>query len=203
MEHNTITELTSLLNNIESAKTEFEKWQSKHHTIVQDRLQWVRQGNRDVDQYNSAEKAAHAAKEPGLDTLPAVVAARKRLDAAKQELREAQAAVADAEGNGTPLSNYIDALSNAETLISGLAAGAARQRKLELMESVFGTTNSDRLSRDAMNNIRFRPEVAKLEAFRYTSRLDGLDGAIGEAKLASTHASIVDAAGRLKALLAK
>jgi len=203
MERNTITELTNLLTSLESAKAEFEKWQAKHPTIVQDRLQWVRQGNREVDQYNSAEKAAHAAKEPGLGTLPSVVAARKRLDAAKQELREAQAAVADAEAAGTPLSNYIDALSNAETLISGLAAGAARQRKLELMESVFGTTNSDRLSRDAMNNIRFRPEVAKLEAFRYTKRLDGLDGAIGEAKLASTHASIADAAGRLKSLLSE
>src|SRR3982074_2451687 len=98
-----LTELNAVLDNLEEARESFEKWNANHPHIVAERLDWVRKGNKSVDSYNEADQIDHRSREPGLSSIPAIIDARKRVEAAKVELREAQADLVEVESPGTPL----------------------------------------------------------------------------------------------------
>jgi hypothetical protein len=197
------SELNDVLTSLEAAREEFEAFQAVHPHIVNERLAWVREGNKSLDSYNEADQSEHRSREPGLASLLEVAAARSRVEAAKIELHAAQANLVEVESNGTPLGRYLQALGMAESSVTGLAASAARERKAELLESTFGTRDDWRLSREATDAIKFKPEVAKLESFRYRGVIAGQGEAVSSAQLTVAYDGVVDAAIRLRDLLAE
>jgi hypothetical protein len=57
------------------------------------------------------------------------------------------------------------------------------------------------LSREATDVIRFRPEVARLESFRYQGFIAGKSEAVTDERLSAAYSSVVEAFGRLRNLI--
>jgi len=198
-----ITELNEIISNLEESRQAFEKWQANHPHIVNERLAWIREGNKSLNLYDPDDAAYHRSSEPGLASLPDVAKARKRVEAAKVELREAQADLIEVESNGTPLSSYLKDLSLAESSVSGLASSAARQRMLDLMDEHFGTRDDFRLSKEASASIRMHPSVARLSSFRFYGTLAGRGEAVTAIELSQAHKSVSEALGNLRNLISE
>jgi hypothetical protein len=165
-----LSQLNDVLVNLEDAREQFEKWQAEHPYIVNERLAWIREGNKSLNLYDPADQAEHRSREPGLASLPDIVAARDRVESAKVELRAAQADLIEIESHGTPLGRYLRALGMAESSVTGLASSAARERTTQLLESTFGTKDDWRISKEASASIKMHPSVARLSSFRFMER---------------------------------
>ena len=197
------TELDEIASNLESSRQALEKWQKDHPHIVNERIAWVREANKSLNMYDAADASDHRSREPGLSSLPDVAAARKRLENAKVELREAQADLVEVESAGTPLGRYLKELSLAESSVTGLAAAAARERTAEIMQESFGTQDDWRISKEATASVKMHPSVARLSSFRFHGTLATRGEAILATELSLAHIKVSEALNQLRSLIAE
>jgi len=116
------------------------------------------------------------------------------------QLRQAEDDLEVLEAQGTPRDAWERALSTAETLIPGLAAGLKKACMDDILQNLYGTT--DRLPKQVLDAARVHPDVVRLDMFRADPRrLDALKDFHTDMELSSSYQRSVATIGRLREVI--
>jgi hypothetical protein len=171
-ENTALTNAESLLDDLKATHKAFEAWNARQsEDLPEVRQQWLCAKPRDGV---SREILEWRSQDPALLSMPEVKAAKKKIAALKLELQQAEDDLEALENEGTPRDRWERSLLAAETALSGITNGLPGSRLKEHLESIYGTSDFNRLPNEAIAIAKANPEVVRAGMLKFSGRLDPL-----------------------------
>jgi hypothetical protein len=199
-ENEALARIDNLLKELNNTRKEFEAWKAEQSPDLPElRQQWLRSKPAPGP---GTETLQWQSEDPALLALPAVKDLKRKIAALKMQLQKAEDNLEALEATGTPRDAWERSLLAAESLIPGIAGGLKKARMEELLQHLYGTSDSNRLPKQVTDAARCHPDVVRLDLFRYDGRrLDPMRDFHTDAELDAAYARIEAAIGRLREII--
>jgi hypothetical protein len=198
---NELQKIDDVLNALHDAREAFAEFAEKNPGIVELRQRWLNEPQVKTSlQLPTPAREEWRKREPGLDTLPAVIAARKRVADAKTELQAAEGELTLLERDSTPLKAYIDAITVAESLVNPIAAMVAKERLKTVLQTQYGVDDPSRLPSAVVKAARAHSSVYAVESLKFNPRLAVVRN-LTETELESADSRAVEALAKVRDVL--
>jgi hypothetical protein len=200
-ENEALARINNLLEELQNTRKAFEAWNAEQSPDLPElRQQWLR--TKPESGSRSEEILQWQSEDPALLALPAVKKLKHKIAALKLEVQKAEDDLEALEAAGTPRDAWERSLAAAESLIPGIAGGLKKARMEELLQHLYGTSDSNRLPKQVTDAARCHPDVVRLDLFRYDGRrLDPMRDFHTDAELDAAYARIETAIGRLREII--
>ena len=113
-------------------------------------------------------------QDPALLSMPEVKSVKKEIAALKLELQQAEDKLEALETVGSPRDTWERALIDAESTLHGITNGLPVSRLRDHLESMYGTSDFNRLPKEAIVIAKANPEVVRTGMVKFAGRLDSL-----------------------------
>jgi hypothetical protein len=198
-ENTALANAESLLEDLKAAHKAFEAWNTRQSEDLPElRQQWLRAKPRDGIVREILEWRSN---DPALVAMPEVKAVKKKIAALKAELRQAEDELEQLQTEGTPRDRWERSLLTAETALSGITNGLPGSRLKEHLESIYGTSDFNRLPNEAIAIAKANPEVVRAGMLKFSGRLDPLRDYHTDPQLQNSYAAIEVGIARLRELI--
>jgi hypothetical protein len=178
--------LAELIEELKKAAEAFSEFKSKITLATEEaRRQWYRRNPGFAGR--SDAYAQWEASDPELIELPAVVAAKIRVQNLKAQLADAESELSKLQTEGTPRAKYTRALVGAWTVINAVASGLKQAAFEDILFTLYKTSDLTLIPEQAVTNARVHPDVHRWNRFRSAQLLDPLRTEFGAAELSTAH----------------